>query len=177
MDITDCDCATKNLRSHWVLGRITIVCDNVAFDTLILRIAGISIDLYRVNEVASDIIVLKLCCSNTIGKLLELIKSGSEDPLNIAFMAMSLYFLRTFLCTFNGDGMGSEARITILWSSLMCFLSLNVIRGKYITILGQPILEVYPWQYKKGCIILELLQLNPKSIYLALLTAGDGNLI
>ena len=33
MDITDCDCATKNLRSHLVLGRITIVCDNAAFDT------------------------------------------------------------------------------------------------------------------------------------------------
>ena len=56
------------------------------------------------NDYASDVIVLKLYCSNIFEKLLELIKSGSEDPLNIVFMAMSLYFLMTFLCTFNGDG-------------------------------------------------------------------------
>ena len=81
--------------------------------------------MYRVDDYASDVVVLKLCSSDTIFKLLKLIEMGAEDPMNIAFMAMSLYFLRTFICAFNNHGIGSEARITMLWSSLMWFTSLN----------------------------------------------------
>ena len=57
-------------------------------------------------------------------------ETGAEDPSNIAFMAMPLYFLRTFVCAFNGDELSSEARITMLWSSLMWFTSLNGIYDK-----------------------------------------------
>ena len=75
--------------------------------------------MYRVDDYASDVVVLKLCSSDTIFKLLKLIEMGAEDPMNIAFMATSLYFLRTFICAFNNHGIGSEARITMLWTSLI----------------------------------------------------------
>ncbi len=40
-----------------------------------LQIAGISPELYKVDDHASDFIVLKLCGSNTIDKLLKLIET------------------------------------------------------------------------------------------------------
>ena len=59
-----------------------------------------------------------------------MIETGGEDPMNFAFMAMCLYFLRTFVCAFNGDGIPSEARIKMLWSSLMWFSSVHGIHDK-----------------------------------------------
>ena len=80
---------------------------------------NISPELYKVNDYASDVIFLKLCGSNTIEKLFELIETGGEGTLNVAFMAMSLYFLRIFLCAFKADDIRSEARETMLWTSLI----------------------------------------------------------
>ena len=52
---------------------------------------------------------LKLNSSDTILKLLRLIETGSEDPMNVALMAMCLHFLRTFICAFKGKFLSSEA--------------------------------------------------------------------
>lgn len=54
-------CSQKFMRSQLVLGT--------------LQIAGISPELYKVDDHASDFIVLKLCGSNTIDKLLKLIET------------------------------------------------------------------------------------------------------
>ena len=62
----------------------------------VLCLAGVSIDLYKVNDYASDVLVLKLCSSDTIDKLLDLVVSSKEDPLNVSFVVITLYFLRTF---------------------------------------------------------------------------------
>ena len=130
--MTDCNHATKNLRSQLVLGSSIVTGGHVAFDVSVVELVGVSLELYRVDDYASDVIVLKLCSSDTILKLLKLIGTGAEDPMNIAFMAMSLYFLRTFICAFNGDQISAEARITMLWSSLMWFTPLDGIHEKYI---------------------------------------------
>ena len=112
------------------MGSRLVTGGDAAFDIAILRLAGVSSKLYRVDNYASDDIMLKLCSSDTIFRLLKLIEIGGEDPLNIVLlMTMSLYFLRTFICAFNGDELSSEARITMLWSSLIWFTSLNGIVG------------------------------------------------
>ena len=98
--------------------------------------AGVALELFRVDDYASDVNVLKLCSSAAILKLLRLIETGSEDIMNVAFMAMCLYFLRTFICAFNGEFLSSEARITMLWSSLMWSSSLNGIYSKSINNLS-----------------------------------------
>ena len=132
--MADCNHAAKNLRSQLVWGSNIVTGGDVAFDVAILRLAGVSSasELYRVEDYTSDVIVLKLYSSDTIFRQLKLIEIGVEDPLNIAFMAMSLYFLRTFVCVFNGDELSSEARITMLWSSLMWFTSLSRIHDTSI---------------------------------------------
>ena len=125
VSMTDCNHAAKNIRSQLVLGTTIVTGGDAVFDVGILRLAGVSSELYRVEDYASDVVVLKLCSSDTIFKLLNLIETGAEDPMNISFMAMTLYFLRTFVCAFNGDDLSSEARVTMLWSSLMWFSSLK----------------------------------------------------
>ena len=40
-------------------------------------------------------------------------------------MAMTLYFLRAFICAYNSADLNCEARVTIFWSSLMWFSSLK----------------------------------------------------
>ena len=50
-------------------------------------LAGSQQELYSVNDYAFDVILSKLCSSYTISKLLVLVEQGSEDSMNIAFIA------------------------------------------------------------------------------------------
>ena len=43
----------------------------------------------------------------------------------MAFVSMILYFLRMFLCAYNADDINSKGRITMIWSALMWFTSLE----------------------------------------------------
>ena len=123
--MTDCNHAAKNIRSQLVLGSDIVTGGKALFDVGVLRLAGVSVDLYRVNDYASDVLVLKLCSSDTIDKLLNLVVTSKEDPLNVSFVAITLYFLRTFICAYNTDNISSEGRITMIWSALMWFSSLE----------------------------------------------------
>ena len=98
VSMTDCNHAAKNIRSQLVLGTTIVTGGDAAFDVGILRLAGVSSELYRVEDYASDVVVLKLCSSDTVFKLLKLIETGAEDPMNISFMAMTLYFLNFCMC-------------------------------------------------------------------------------
>ena len=70
---------------------------DVALDVSIWRLAGVSSELFRADDYASDETVLKLCSSDTILKLLKLIEKGGDDPMNIKFMAIPQYFQRIFI--------------------------------------------------------------------------------
>ena len=123
--MTDCNHAAKNVRSQLILGSEVVTSGYAIFDVGILCLGGVSVDLYRVNDYASNVLILKLCSSDTINKLLNLLVTEKEDPLNIAFMAISWYFLRTFLCAYNAESINSEARVTMIWSVSMWFTSLE----------------------------------------------------
>ena len=90
--MTDCNHVAKNIRSQLVLGSDIVTGGKAIFDVGILQLAGISVDLYRVSDYASDILVLKLCSSDTINKLMDLVVTSKKDPLNVAFLAITLYF-------------------------------------------------------------------------------------
>ena len=55
--MTDCNHAAKNIRSQLVLGSDIVTGGKACFDVGILRLAGVSVDLYCVNDYASDIVV------------------------------------------------------------------------------------------------------------------------
>ena len=77
--MNDCNHAAKNLRSQLVLGTSTVSGGDEIFDVGILHLAGVSQDLYRVSDYASDVLVLQLCSSDTINKLLNLLLTSSES--------------------------------------------------------------------------------------------------
>ena len=56
--------------SQLVFGSTIVTGGNALFDVSILRIVGISPELYKINDFATDVIVLKLCGSNSTEKLL-----------------------------------------------------------------------------------------------------------
>ena len=109
------------MQSQLVLGSDIVTGGKAVFDVGILRLAGVSVDLYQVNDYASDVLALKLCSSDTIKKLMNLVVTSKEDPLNIAFITITLYFLRTFLCAYNGVDITSEGRVTMMWSATIWF--------------------------------------------------------
>ena len=119
--MTYCINAAKNKRLQIVLGRSVITGGIVLFNVGVLRLADVNSELYCVNNHASDIAVLKLCSGITISKLLVLLEQGSEDSMNIAFIATSLYFLNTFLCSHNTDNTTSEGCVTVLWIDIFSF--------------------------------------------------------
>ena len=125
------------------MGSSVVTGGNAFFDIGLLRMAGINTDLYRVNDYASDVLVLKLCSSDTVSKLLKLIEEGCEDPLDIAFVSMCLYFLHTFICAFNCEDISTEGRVTMIWSSLMWFTSLHGINDITKKTLLHAVLEVH----------------------------------
>lgn len=99
--MTNCNHVAKNMHLQLVLGSTMIIGGKGFFNVGILMLTGVTQELYCVNDYASDVAVLKLCSSETISKLLTLIEQGSEDSMNITFMALSLYFLNTFRCAFE----------------------------------------------------------------------------
>ena len=120
--MTYCINAAKNKRLQIVLGRSVITGGIVLFNVGVLRLADVNSELYYcINNRASDIAVLKLCSGITISKLLVLLEQGSEDSMNIAFIATSLYFLNTFLCSHNTDNTTSEGCVTVLWIDIFSF--------------------------------------------------------
>ena len=95
--MTDCNHAAKNIRSQLVLGSTILTGGQALFDVGLLQLVGVHSYLYYcVNEYASDTVVLKICGSDTISKFLILVENGSEDSMNIEFMAMPLYLLNAF---------------------------------------------------------------------------------
>ena len=58
--VTDCNHAAKNMRSQLVLGSSIVTGGKAVFDVGLFRLAGVSPELYRVDDYASDVIVLKL---------------------------------------------------------------------------------------------------------------------
>ena len=63
------------MRSQLVLGSSIVTGGKATFDVGILRLAGISSELCRIDDYASDVLVLKLCSSDTISKLFKLIET------------------------------------------------------------------------------------------------------
>ncbi len=63
--MTDCNHAAKNLRLQLVLGTNIVSGGNTIFDVGLLPLACVPANLYHVSDYTSDLLVLKLCSSNT----------------------------------------------------------------------------------------------------------------
>ena len=73
--------------SQFVFGGNIVTGGNAAFDVAFsTRIVGVSTNLHRVDDYASDVVVPIFYSRDAISKLFELIGNIGDDPLNIAFI-------------------------------------------------------------------------------------------
>ena len=109
--ITACNHASKNMRS--------------VLDVDILWLTDAAPYLYQVSDYASGVLVLKLHTSDKLNNLLSLITNSNKDPLNVGIMAMSLYFLRSFICI-HDCVVGREGGQSCLCFSVYCDLYVRI---------------------------------------------------
>ena len=94
--------------------------------TNLLRIAGVSMELWRPSDFASDLLVLKLVSCKTIKKLDE-----AEDPLGSTargyegVLSLTLFFIRLHLHAINGPAVPARHRFVYLWCSLIWLTSIS----------------------------------------------------
>ena len=120
--LIDTDHNAKNFRYQLLGGSSVVMMGNFIIDPELLRLARVEIDLWRVKDFASDLLVLKLASEKTINKLSQL---DNEDSSCIAVLSVTLYFLRLRLYSVNAKVFGFRGRMTFMWSSMIWFTSLG----------------------------------------------------
>ena len=89
-------------------------------DPWILKLAGVSQELWRIQDYASDLLVLRLASAETIYKvnLVEDLGVGSK-----AFLDSTLYFTRLRLFAVNSKVLGFKERIMYTWEKIIWLTS------------------------------------------------------
>ena len=97
------------------------------FDSDHLSLAGVSVDLYRPKDFASDLLVLRLVSTKTIKALAE----SSSDPFGSTssgdrgVLSLTLFFMRLHLYAVNGKIVPARHRAVYLWCSMVFLTSIS----------------------------------------------------
>ena len=69
-------------------------------DPELLHVTNIGIDLWRIKDYVSDLLVLKLVSSTKVGSLCNIVGT-EEDPVIVTVLGVSLCFMRLQLYAVN----------------------------------------------------------------------------
>ena len=121
LSLTDTNHNIKNGRGQVVSGSSAHSIGHYVIDAWQLKMAGVTKSLYRIEDWASDAIVLKLCSPQTILKLLNC-KENMMDLGNLCVLTVSLTFLRLRSYAVNTNELPWKERCiyslcTFLWFS------------------------------------------------------------
>ena len=121
---TDTNHNVKSSRYQLVLGGNAVKCIGIyLIDCGLLKDAGISQDIFRPKDFASDLLVLMLCSDKTVNKILE---HTCVDTHSQITLALTLFFMRAHLTTINMKGkLKPNERISMLWSSFLFLLHVD----------------------------------------------------
>ena len=86
--------------------------------------AGVASNLYRVDDFASDAVVLELASAKSIDKVIQRCQDSDRDSLNATIL--SLLFLRMFIVVSSGTDFPRAQGITVLWTCLLFFTSMRM---------------------------------------------------
>ena len=95
-------------------------------DASLLHLAEVPEDLWRPSDFSSDLIVLKLCSSITMEKLIQLrrpIYRIKSSDINI--LILTLYFIRLRLYSINASNVLASNRVKYMWSSTLWLISIS----------------------------------------------------
>ena len=121
---TDTNHNMKNGRYQYIIGGNSVkTIGKTLIDTGLLKSAGVSQDLWRVKDFASDLLVLKLASANTVGMVLSV---ACADYKAAFALATTLFFVRVHLFAVNSKGaINAQERVVMLWSSFIYFLHID----------------------------------------------------
>jgi hypothetical protein len=99
-------------------------------DAGLMKVTGITVDLWPIRVFASDALVLKLCSYTTVHKIMECLHvqpNSDTTEMNQAALIHALLFNRAFLYAVNRKGPLSSARgcIWMIWSEIVFFLHIK----------------------------------------------------
>lgn len=124
---TDVNHNVKSWR-YQIIGGLCIpqIGTNVV-DADLLRVSGISMDLIRYHDFASDLLVLKLASSKSVKKIAALVQAGPTDFTveEAGCLALVLLVMRLHLHATNGVGAPSDHRAFYSWVSMVVLTSLE----------------------------------------------------
>ena len=121
---TDTNHNMKNGRYQYIIGGNSVkTIGKTLIDTGLLKSAGVSQDLWRVKDFASDLLVLKLASANNVGMVLSV---ACADYKAAFALATTLFFVRVHLFAVNSKGaINAQERVVMLWSSFIYFLHID----------------------------------------------------
>jgi hypothetical protein len=126
---TDTNHNQKSWRYQIIAGGGTVgaTVGKYMVDAFLLRIAGVAMDLWRPNDFAADLPVLKLASFATIQKLSQSNSPdfGSTSEGDKGVLALTLFFVRLHLHAVNGTSVPAKHRVIYLWCSMVWLTSIS----------------------------------------------------
>ena len=118
--LVDTNHNTKNFRYQAIGGSCVAIMGDHVFDPMLLSLAGVPVELWRVKDWASDLVVLRLASADTVGKLASMYR---EEVGSVSVLCVTLYFMRLKLFAVNTKRALYRDRIAFLWASLLWLTS------------------------------------------------------
>ena len=145
VSLPDTNHNVKNCRYQLVGGSSPASIGGHVFDPALLRIAKVSQKLWRVEDFASDAVLLKLASADTIKKLTDL---SARDNLNCdvgnhAVTVLSLVFLRLRVYAVNARSLPWRERALYTWLTMIWFTSFHTSGSTMMTNKRNMLLETF----------------------------------
>ena len=122
--LTDPNHNVKNGRYQMVIGGNSVkTIGRILIDTGLLICAKIALDLYRIKDFASDLLVLQLASAKTVSSLLLL---PASNPSSLHALIVTLFFMRLHFFAVNSEFViHAKTRVYMLWSFLIYMLHID----------------------------------------------------
>jgi hypothetical protein len=140
ISLPDTNHNVKNLRYQLIGGSSAATLGHYCFDPYMLLIAGVTKEVIRVEDYASDALVLRLASVKTIEKLNRL---EIEDVGNAAITKLSLLFLRARSYAVNAIRIHWKTRAILHLSSLLWFASFHTSGSTMLANKHNMVLETF----------------------------------
>ena len=140
---TDTNHNMKSMRYQLVGGSCAVTIGRCVVDAEILRQSGVSTELWRPTDFASNILMLKLASCESVHKINRHVSYSVSDALDfdVVSLMVTLTMIRIHLFSVNSSLMDLNQRAVFLWATIIWFTSL---KGAYFTTKRNLVCEGFP---------------------------------
>ena len=118
--LVDTNHNAKNFRYQMIGGSCVVIMGNHVLDPGLLSLALVAVELWRIKDWASDLVVSRLASAKSVAKVAML---SNEEVGSVSVLCLTLYFIRLKLFAVNAKKGNFRDRITFLWASTIWLTS------------------------------------------------------